>query len=442
MSAAFDVVIVGAGPGGIAAAAVAAEAGKRVCLLDNNPAPGGQIWRGFRSATAGKYPHGGSFLSWTARLKASGCEIWQGWEAVAAPAPGLLRLEREGESRDVGFERLILATGARERFLPFPGWTLPGVMGAGGLQALVKSGLDPRGKRVVVSGSGPLLLAVASGLAQAGAKIQGIFEQAPFSQISGFGAGMLFTQPGKLAEGLRYRQRTLSAAYKLGSWVTRADGSGGVEQVTIAGGGKTRTVECDWLACGFGLVPNLELPRLLGCRIAAGFVEVDALQASSVPGVACVGELTGVGGLDKALVEGEIAGWAAAGRESEARHAARRLPPLQKFAQRMERAFALRPELSALPDPATIVCRCEDVAHGALQGCASAREAKLHTRCGMGACQGRVCGAATEFLYGWPLAGTRPPVFPARISTLKFTLSSTSTSTSTANKDASEVLPN
>jgi len=86
MSAAFDVVIVGAGPGGIAAAAVAAEAGKRVCLLDNNPAPGGQIWRGFRSATAGKYPHGGSFLSWTARLKASGCEIWQGWEAVAAPA--------------------------------------------------------------------------------------------------------------------------------------------------------------------------------------------------------------------------------------------------------------------------------------------------------------------------------------------------------------------
>jgi len=94
------------------------------------------------------------------------------------------------------------------------------------------------------------------------------------------------------------------------------------------------------------------------------------------------------------------------------------LPPLQKFAQRMERAFALRPELRALPTPTTMVCRCEDVAHGALQGCTSAREAKLHTRCGMGACQGRVCGGATEFLYGWQHNGIRPPVYPARISTL------------------------
>ena len=165
-------------------------------------------------------------------------------------------------------------------------------------------------------------------------------------------------------------------------------------------------------------MPNLELPRLLGCRILDGSVEVDSLQQSSVPGVACVGELTGIGGLDKALAEGEIAGSAAAGLDSEASSAQRRLRPLRSFGLRMERAFALRPELAALPAADTVVCRCEDVVHGALQRCASAREAKLHTRCGMGACQGRICGTAAEFLYGWRQPSVRPPILPARIATL------------------------
>jgi NADPH-dependent 2,4-dienoyl-CoA reductase/sulfur reductase-like enzyme len=418
MSAALDLVVVGAGPGGIAAAAVAAEAGKRVCLLDNNSAPGGQIWRGFSSETAGKYPHGRTFLSWMARLKASRCEVRSGWQVVDAPAPGRLRLECGIESCDLRFERLIVATGARERFLPFPGWTLPGVMGAGGLQALVKGGLDPRGKRVIVAGSGPLLLAVAAGLARAGATIAGIYEQASMAQVAGFGVHTLLTQPGKIAEGADYRLKTLSTPYRLGWWVSRAEGRGRVEQVTVTDGRTARTLACDWLACGFGLVPNLELPRLLGCRILDGSVEVDSLQQSSVPGVACVGELTGIGGLDKALAEGEIAGSAAAGLDSEASSAQRRLRPLRSFGLRMERAFALRPELAALPAADTVVCRCEDVVHGALQRCASAREAKLHTRCGMGACQGRICGTAAEFLYGWRQPSVRPPILPARIATL------------------------
>jgi NADPH-dependent 2,4-dienoyl-CoA reductase/sulfur reductase-like enzyme len=418
MSAALDLVVVGAGPGGIAAAAVAAEAGKRVCLLDNNSAPGGQIWRGFSSETAGKYPHGRTFLSWMARLKASRCEVRSGWQVVDAPAPGRLRLECGIESCDLRFERLIVATGARERFLPFPGWTLPGAMGAGGLQALVKGGLDPRGKRVIVAGSGPLLLAVAAGLARAGATIAGIYEQASMAQVAGFGVHTLLTQPGKIAEGADYRLKTLSTPYRLGWWVSRAEGRGRVEQVTVTDGRTARTLACDWLACGFGLVPNLELPRLLGCRILDGSVEVDSLQQSSVPGVACVGELTGIGGLDKALAEGEIAGSAAAGLDSEASSAQRRLRPLRSFGLRMERAFALRPELAALPAADTVVCRCEDVVHGALQRCASAREAKLHTRCGMGACQGRICGTAAEFLYGWRQPSVRPPILPARIATL------------------------
>lgn len=417
MRARFDVVAVGAGPGGIAAATVAAEAGCRVCLLDDNAAPGGQIWRGFRPETAGKYPHGRGFLGWTARLQRTDCEVWQGWQAIDQPALGVLRLQRGDERRDVGFGRLIIATGARERFLPFPGWTLPGVMGAGGLQALVKAGLDPRGKRVVLAGSGPLLLAVGAGLTSAGASVLGIYEQAPLRRLAGFGFTLL-GQPEKLAEGARYRLKTHRAPYRTGSWVARVEGRGRVERVTLTNGRKEWGVDCDWLGCGFHLVPNLELPRLLCCRIVGGYVEVDCLQQSSVAGVNCVGELTGVGGLEKALVEGQIAGLEAAGRETEAHALESQRWRLQRFAQRLDRAFAPRPELRRLATPETVVCRCEDVTLAALQVCASWREAKLHTRCGMGACQGRVCGAATEFLFGWENSGVRPPVFPAGVSSM------------------------
>ena len=316
-------------------------------MLDDNAAPGGQIWRGFRAETARKYPHGRGFLDWTARFERAGCAIWAGWRAIDQPAPGFLRLERDGEKCDVGFGRLILATGARERFLPFPGWTLPGVMGAGGLQALVKGGLDPKGKRVALAGSGPLLLAVAAGLQSAGARIVGIYEQAPLVRLAGFGLTLL-GQPGKLAEGARYRLKTRHAAYKTGCWVVQAEGRGRVEQVTVTDGRKQWKLDCDWLACGFHLVPNLELPRLLGCRIVRGYVAVDRLQQSSMAGVACVGELTGIGGLEKALVEGQIAGWAAAGREAEARALTPKRQRLQRFALRMDRAFALRPELRTL----------------------------------------------------------------------------------------------
>jgi D-hydroxyproline dehydrogenase subunit alpha len=418
MSVRFDVAVVGAGPGGMAAAAVAAEAGMRVCLLDANPAPGGQIWRGISAQKAKSYPHGAKFAAWKARLDATGCEAWPGWQAADFVAPGRLRAEAETECRDIEFERLILATGARERFLPFPGWTLPGVMGAGGAQALVKSGLDPRGKRVVVAGTGPLLLAVAAGLAKAGAKIEGIFEQAPKARLANLGMRTVLAQPGKMLEGARYRIRTLNVPYHCNSWVKRAQGRGRVELVLVNIDGKERAIDCDWLACGFHLVPNLELPQLLGCNIAAGYVTVDDMQQTSVPGVACVGELTGIGGLEKALIEGEIAGWAAAGNESRAGALIEKLRKQQEFALRLDQTFALRAELRILPMARTVVCRCEDVTHSALAECAGWREAKLHTRCGMGPCQGRICGCATEFLYGWGPADSRPPVYPVKVSTL------------------------
>ncbi len=415
MSAAYDVVVAGAGPGGIAAATVAAEAGSRVCLLDDNVSPGGQIWRGLRADTAQKYPHGLEFLHWINRLQRTDCEVLSGWSAIEQPAAQVLRLEHDGEFRDIAFRRLIVATGARERFLPFPGWTLPGVFGAGGLQALVKSGLEAKGKRVVVAGTGPLLLAISAGLQDAGAKILGIYEQASFSRLVGFGL-TLAADVDKLAEGARYRIKLGGVPYRSRSWVVRADGADRVERVTLTNGRKEWTHQCDWLASGFHLVPNLELPRLMGCRIEHGYVSIDSLQQSSVAGVACIGELTGIGGLDKALIEGQVAGLAGAGREAEARAFAPRLKRMRRFAERLDRAFALRDELRSVSTPGTVVCRCEDVPLGELRECRSWREAKLHTRCGMGPCQGRVCGAATEFLFDWKQTGMRPPVFPAALS--------------------------
>ena len=177
-------------------------------------------------------------------------------------------------------------------------------------------------------------------------------------------------------------------------------------------------MSCDYLACGFGLTPNIELAEMLGCRTEAGAVVVEEDQRTSVPGVYCAGEATGIGGLDLALVEGEIAGYAAAGRNGEAARLFGARRRHRGFAVALERAFALRVELRDLPAGDTLVCRCEDVSWDRIRACSGWREAKLHTRCGMGPCQGRVCGGAVEFLQGWRSESVRPPLFPARIESL------------------------
>jgi D-hydroxyproline dehydrogenase subunit alpha len=412
---ACEVLVIGAGPAGMAAAAAAAEAGCRVRVVDDNASAGGQIWRGYASSPDGGAPR---FASLMRRLKTSAVEVIAGTRVVAHPAAGVLRVESDAGCCDLQFDKLILATGARERFLPFPGWTVPGVLGAGGLQAMVKAGVPIAGKRVVLAGSGPLLLAVAANLARQGAEIVGVFEQAPLVRLLEFGAGLV-AHPGKIIEGVRYRVALGRAVYRTNAWITRAHGSDRLQSVTVGIAGKTREIACDYLGCGFHLVPNLELPRLLGCAVDDGFVRVDAMQQSSVANVYCAGELTGVGGLDKALLEGEIAGLAAAGRS--AAHLFPRRDRQVRFAQRLEAAFAPRSELRELAAADTIVCRCEDVRRNALEKMGGGREARLHVRCGMGPCQGRVCGPATSFLFGWDAESVRPPIAPARIETIAAT---------------------
>lgn len=409
---ACEILVVGAGPAGIAAACEAATAGKRVVLLDAAPWAGGPVWRGVSERAV---PRGGR--SWLDRLRRSTVTVVPSATAFAAPAPGRLLVETPSGSRAVAWEKLILATGARERFLPFPGWTLPGVFGPGGLHALANAGWPVKGRRVVVAGTGPLLLAAADGLRQHGARIVLIAEQAPWSRLARFGFA-LGRHPGKVVQSLAITTRLLGARYRCGWWPLCAEGTNHLESLTLTDGSRTCSCACDSLACGFDLVPNIELPRLLGCAIDRGFVRVNDVQETTIQGVHCAGELTGIGGGDCALVEGRIAGLAAADRANDARRLFPQRAGWHAFRRALATAFALRPELRRLPGPDTIVCRCEDIAQRQFLGWTDWRSARLHTRAGMGACQGRTCGAAAQFLFHWDCECTRPPVFPVTVASL------------------------
>jgi len=397
----------------MAAAVRAAECGAGVGIVDDNATLGGQIWR--QGVSDGGPPTDAA--TWRDRLETASVTMLCGKRVFHQPAPGVLLAEGEDELLELSYRSLVLATGARERFLPFPGWTLPNVMGAGGLQAMVKEGLPIRGKRVVVAGTGPLLLAVAAYLKKAGADIPIICEQVSWGNLARF-AILLSNHPRKIAQALRMKKDLAGIAFVPNSWPLAAHGQRTLESVTISRNGRSENIKCDYLACGFHLLPNTELPAFLGCRIRDGFVHVDDFQQTTMPHVFCAGEPTGIGGLELSLVEGQIAGFAAAGRTAEARQLFPEREKSRRFADLLDQAFCLRSELRSLPSEETIVCRCEDVLYSRLKGHASWRAAKLHTRCGMGACQGRICGPATQFLFNWSPDSVRPPIFPVRVENL------------------------
>lgn len=411
----FDVLIVGGGPAGMAAALSAAQGGVRVGIVDENPGLGGQIWRG--EASTGSHSEASSWLS---RASAAVVTHLYGKRVFHQPEPGVLLAEGVDDVAELGYRTLVLATGARERFLPFPGWTLPNVTAAGGLQALVKSGLPIKGKRVVVAGTGPLLLAVASYLRKHGAEIPLICEQASWGSLARF-ALALAAQPSKIAQSLRIKKDLAGVPFVANSWPLAAQGKDALEAVTISRAGKPEMLKCDYLACGFHLVPNVELALLMGCQTRCGCVQVDELQQTTVKGIFCAGEPTGIGGVDLALVEGQIAGLAATEQVSEAKILFTKREKLRRFARALDDAFCLRSELRNLPVSDTLVCRCEDVPYSRLREHTSWRSAKLHTRCGMGPCQGRICGPATQFLFKWNPDSVRPPIFPARVENLAVT---------------------
>ncbi|MFD8195980.1 FAD-dependent oxidoreductase [Streptomyces wuyuanensis] len=468
-----DLAVVGAGPAGLAAAVTAAGLGLNVTLLDAGERPGGQYFRhpapGLRAARPqALHHHWHVFARLERRLRAHtaagrirrlpGHHVWtvlpeQPAETrQPAPAPALAPVwrlhavahegtgtggEDGGESPvTVRARTVLLATGAYERQLPFPGWTLPGVVGAGGAQAMLKSGLVLPGRRTVVAGSGPLLLAVAAALAAAGGTVPAVVEAAAYPSYAHRPAALL-RNPGKLAEGAAHGATLLRHGVRLLTRhaVTAAHGTARVEAVTVARldrdwrplPGSARRIPCDALATGHGLVPQLELATALGCatlRTADGTpaLDLDGEQRTSVPGVWSAGETGGVGGAELALAEGELAAYsvfrALRGTRPPQRVAVLRgrRDRLRAFGEAM--AAVHRPGVgwTAWLDDATHVCRCEEVPAGAIReavgelGAHDARTVKLLTRAGMGWCQGRMCGPAVACLAGAEPAPDRRPL--------------------------------
>ena len=401
-----DVVVVGAGPAGLAAASSAAERGRSVLLIDQGLRPGGQIWRHRDEQTLP-----GAARKLMARARAAGVKLVSGCRLVDAESPNELIIDFRGRIDRHQTDAVVVATGARERFVPFPGWTLPGVTGVGGLQALLKGGLPLANTRIVLAGSGPLLLSVAAAVARAGGRLQLVGEQASGPLLRSF-ATRVFRNPAILRQALAARWAFRGAPFRSDTWAVRANGDDRLHSVEVSEHGRHRTIRCDWLAVGAGLVPNTELAELLQCRIEHGAIVVDRHQAASVAGVWAAGECTGVKGDAAAITEGEIAGRAAAGDLAGAGaadlQAARDKGRL--FGQLLEHTFAPRPEVLSLATPDTIICRCEDVPLRLIDPAWSPRQAKLWARVGMGACQGAVCGPACSALFGWRSNTVRPPL--------------------------------
>lgn len=410
-----DIAVIGAGPAGVAAAIAVDELRRPVLIINDAARFGGQIWR--HDVAGASSPRA---EQWLRRMASTGARPMHGATVIAARTVGakqMITVERDGRATDVLTNRVILATGARELFLPFPGWTLPGVLGVGAAQALVKGGLDVRGRRVVIAGSGPLLIAVAASLARHGARIMMIAEQAPRRRMIAFGARLVMA-PRIALDAVGYLTAIPRGVVRFGAWVVSSRGDDRVSQVTVSDGTTDRTIDCDLLCVGYGLVPNTEVAQLLGCEVTPAGIVVDENQQTTVPGVYAAGECVGIAGIEAALAEGSIAGFAAADAPDRAAGYRRRRAAARAWGKRLESTFALRPGLFATASPDTIVCRCEDIRFRDIDPSWTARQAKLYARVGMGPCQGRVCGPALARIYGWAPDRIRLPIYPSFLSSL------------------------
>ncbi|MEU8402774.1 NAD(P)/FAD-dependent oxidoreductase [Nonomuraea sp. NPDC048892] len=462
----YDLVVVGGGPAGVAGALTAALAGLSVALVDSGPRLGGQYFRHAPVREEGPEPGAGlaRFLRQADALAAradvlSRHQVWnvshdpdgtltvhcltstpptppRPASATGAGAAGasLGGVSAAGERAVVvRARRLLIATGAHDRPLPFPGWDLPGVLTAGGAQALLKGGGVLAGRRVVVSGTGPFLLPVATGLAGAGARVLGVYE-------ANGGLGLArhpLLALGKAGEAAGYAAALTRhrVPYRTRQAVVAAHGDTELEAVTVArldAGWNvlaTRVVRCDALAVGYGFVPQIELGTQLGCATrhdvdGSPVLAVDATLRTSVPGVWAAGEPVGVGGWRLAELEGRLAGRAIAddaspgagvsaqdappargGPEGVPARLARRRERWRAFGEALQRAYPVRPGWQGWLKDDTIVCRCEEVPLARVReaqrlGATDARAIKLLARPGMGWCQGRVCGYAVSCLAG------------------------------------------
>ncbi|MDN7904141.1 NAD(P)/FAD-dependent oxidoreductase [Burkholderia diffusa] len=434
MNDALRPVIVGAGPAGVRAAEALVDAGLRPVVIDENARWGGQIYR--------QPPAGGAF--------ARGKRVLYGFEAAKADAvhrtmaellphvdyrpnalawacgAGRVDALQDGRETTVPFSHLIVASGATDRMLPVPGWTLAGVYTLGGAQVALKAQGCAIGSRIVFAGTGPLLYLVAYQYAKAGAQVAAVLDTSPLRQQAAATTALL-SMPSLFAKGLYYIGwlRAHGVAIETGVTLERVLGERhvtGLAWRAAGGDAPPRLLDCDALGLGFGLRSETQLADLAGCRFRfdplnrAWLPERDAAGRTSVRGIYVAGDGAGIAGADAAEASGRRAALALlddAGIETpsptrsgkpDAAMLERTLARLGTFRAGLEAAFAPPAALAARCPDDTIVCRCEEIDAGTLRRCIRGGEAtelnrlKALTRAGMGRCQGRMCGDATALV--------------------------------------------
>lgn len=459
---AYDLAVIGAGPGGLAAATEAAEAGAHVLLLDENGTPGGQIYRAITRNDPQELPFLGRDY-WKGKALADSflaaaldyAPTATAWSLDPAPqdrdeeATGLARIgvSLGGAARRIDARAVLLATGAMERPMPVPGWTLPGVMTAGAAQIALKSAdIVPTG-RVVLAGCGPLIYLLAAQLLDAGTRIVALLDTSDRERrLPALRHLPGFLRSPYLSKGLGLLWK-VRRSLKVVSGVTalRITGRGSVEAVTYRRGGRERTLAADCVLLHQGVVPNINLASAAGCAIEWNATQrafqptTDGEGRSSLPGVFVVGDGAGIGGAEHAEVSGRIAARATLRDLGLAPEAGDDLAALVTQRRRLARGRAFLDNLylpaepfRAPQDDETIVCRCEEVTAGQVReavalGVPGPNQLKTFLRCGMGPCQGRMCALTVSEIMAAERSVSpaeigvyrlRPPVKPLRLSEL------------------------
>jgi NADPH-dependent 2,4-dienoyl-CoA reductase/sulfur reductase-like enzyme/bacterioferritin-associated ferredoxin len=461
--AATDVAVVGAGPAGLAAAVAAAGCGLRVTLIDELPAPGGQYLID-HAAMNGRTASGG----WATAAERHGTELLSRlsqtdlietrFQTLVWNLTGdlTLALYQQGQAEYLSAGAVILASGAREQVIPFPGWTLPGVMTVGAAQLLAKRHRIAPGRRILLAGSGPLLLPAAAHLAELGAQISAVLEATRLQAWLKHGPSV-WGQWDRLNEGRSYLSalRRARIPYRFGRTVVRAQGAGRIETAVAAEldsrgrpvSGTEEELHVDALCVGFGLVPNSELAQAAGASLrfdpaGGGWTpEASARLETSVPGLFTAGEAAGIAGAAAALLDGRLAGLGAAYRlgclsesklSEEWASCAGQRRRMKRFGAMLNTLFAPAQGLSAITTDETVICRCEEVTAGEVRaavahGVTTLDALKTRIRTGQGHCQGRTCGATLARMIaqqsGRPAAEAgvfraRPPVKPVPMAAL------------------------
>lgn len=419
----YDVVVIGAGPAGLAAAASSAEAGLTTLLLDENIGPGGQVFRAISSTPVADRNHLGADY-WAGAdlvqaLRASSAEVIHRATVWSLDRNLDVAVSIGGASALVKAKRVILATGALERPFPIPGWTLPGVMTAGAAQTMLKSSaLVPDG-RTVIAGQGPLLWLLAAQILRLGGRIDRILDTTERGNyFAALPHAFAFLTSPYFTKGLSM-MREVKAKVQVVSGVTElaASGDDQLASVSYVAGGKRETIPADLLLLHQGVVPNVNLAMSADVEHRWDDLQLcwspvlDASGNSSVPGIAIAGDGASIGGANAAVVRGRIAARAAV--EALAAAAAAKLPAMATLHADLARAERGRIFLDTLfrpspqfriPSGDTIVCRCEevtakDVLDSVAIGATGPNQLKAYRRAGMGPCQGRLCGlTVTELM--------------------------------------------